>query len=101
MAGAVWEGEGIAPVDTVVYTFIMSEKAKLFTNGGSQAVRLPKSCRFPDDQREVLVRREGNRVILEPANEWPQEVLDLIGTFDEDEVEIPARTSSLENPFDK
>lgn len=29
------------------------EVAKIFSNGGSQAVRLPKNCRF--DQDEVLV----------------------------------------------
>ena len=46
-----------------------SARAKLFQNGGSQAVRLPKECRF-DAQGEVLVRREGRRVILEAADEW-------------------------------
>lgn len=44
-------------------------RAKLFQNGGSQAVRLPKDCRFTA-QHEVLVRREGHRVILEAADEW-------------------------------
>jgi virulence-associated protein VagC len=44
-------------------------RAKLFQNGGSQAVRLPKECRFTA-QREVLVRREGRRVILEAVDEW-------------------------------
>lgn len=38
--------------------------AKLFTHGRSQAVRLPKEFRFPG--KEVRVRRDGNRVILEP-----------------------------------
>ena len=37
----------------------MTARAKLFKNGGSQAVRLPKDCRFPEDQQEVVVRREG------------------------------------------
>ncbi len=32
-------------------------RAKLFQNGGSQAVRLPKDCRF-ESQGEVSVRRE-------------------------------------------
>jgi len=36
--------------------------AKLFTNGGSQAVRLPKDCRFPG--KEVFVKRVGDMVIL-------------------------------------
>ena len=38
-------------------------KAKLFTHGGSQAVRLPKAYRF--EGTEVRVRKEGDRVILE------------------------------------
>src|SRR3989304_2441575 len=55
-----------------------SARAKLFRNGGSQAVRLPKACRFPA-QQEVLVRREGRRVILEPAAEWPEEFRACLG----------------------
>ena len=42
----------------------MTATAKLFTHGGSQAVRLPKAFRF--EGTEVLVRREGESVILEP-----------------------------------
>jgi antitoxin VapB len=37
--------------------------------GRSQAVRLPKEFRFNGDT--VLVHREGDAVILEPAHEWP------------------------------
>ncbi len=44
--------------------------AKLFTHGGSQAVRLPKEFRF--DGAEVRIRKDGNKVILEPvATDWP------------------------------
>src|SRR5438034_4265658 len=57
-------------VYTHVYTRGMAARAKIFHNGGSQAVRLPKAVRFPDDQTEVLVHRVGRRVILEPADEW-------------------------------
>ena len=38
------------------------EKAKIFMNGGSQAVRLPKNCRFEGD--EVMVNKVGNVVML-------------------------------------
>lgn len=38
--------------------------AKLFINGRSQAVRLPKEFRFQGD--EVFIRREGEEVILSP-----------------------------------
>ena len=40
-------------------------KAKLFTHGGSQAVRLPKAFRF--EGGEVRIRKDGDRVILEPV----------------------------------
>jgi len=45
--------------------------AKLFRNGRSQAVRLPKDFRFEGD--EVAIRREGRRVVLEPVRRrsWP------------------------------
>jgi antitoxin VapB len=43
----------------------MSQFAKLFKNGSSQAVRLPREFRFKGDK--VRIRREGNKVILEPA----------------------------------
>ena len=38
--------------------------AKLFRNGDSQAVRLPKEFRF--DGTEVLIKRVGNAVVLLP-----------------------------------
>ena len=46
-----------------------SHRAKVFWSGRSQAVRLPKEFRFHSDT--VLVRREGTSLVLEPANEWP------------------------------
>jgi len=55
-------------------------RAKLFQNGGSQAVRLPKECRF-DAQGEVLVRREGRRVILEVADEWSPKFRACLGAW--------------------
>lgn len=43
--------------------------AKLFENGRSQAVRLPKECRFEGD--EVAVNKIGDIVILLPKeNKW-------------------------------
>lgn len=49
----------------------MKVRAKVFSNGRSQAIRLPKEFRFAGT--EVLVHREGDAVILEPAPvaEWP------------------------------
>jgi antitoxin VapB len=61
----------------------MTERAKLFRTGGSQALRLPKRFRF-DGQTEVLIRREGKRVVLETANRtWSRRFLELAGSAKE------------------
>lgn len=45
--------------------------AKLFQNGRSQAVRLPKEFRLPG--KEVKISKQGNKIILEPIeNSWEQ-----------------------------
>jgi virulence-associated protein VagC len=61
----------------------MSDRAKLFKNGGTQAVRLPADCRFPEDQREVAVKRIGRKIILEPIDEWPKAFRDCLGAWSE------------------
>ena len=49
----------------------METVAKLFKNGRSQAVRLPKEFRFPGDT--VKIKKDGNKVILGPMDKkkWP------------------------------
>ena len=42
--------------------------AKIFKNGQSQAVRLPKEFRFEDD--EVFIKRTGSVVLLIPKGSW-------------------------------
>jgi len=42
------------------------ERASVFMNGRSQAVRLPQSCRFDAGIKNVSVRKVGQAVILEP-----------------------------------
>ncbi|WP_386692513.1 MULTISPECIES: antitoxin [unclassified Lonepinella] len=43
--------------------------AKLFWTGNSQALRLPKAFRF--NSKEVSIRKQGQKVILEPiVNDW-------------------------------
>jgi antitoxin VapB len=48
------------------------KKAKLFTNGRSQAVRLPKEFRFKGDS--VNIRKVGNTVVLSPEGEEEEEM---------------------------
>lgn len=58
----------------------MAERAKLFKSGGSQAVRLPREYRF-EGQEEVLISREGEKVILQPVRRrWSRAFLELAGS---------------------
>ena len=56
--------------------------AKLFKNGQSQAVRLPKEFRF--EGREVYIRRVGRVVLLVPGDDPWQEMADSLGKFTDD-----------------
>jgi antitoxin VapB len=56
--------------------------AKLFRNGQSQAVRLPREFRFKEDH--VFIKREGNVVLLIPARGgWDTLVGSLSGFSDD------------------
>lgn len=58
------------------------DSAKVFTNGGSQAIRLPKTCRF--DTEEVFVNKIGNVVILCPKEERWKSMLTSLDYFTDD-----------------
>jgi antitoxin VapB len=60
----------------------MVATAKVFTNGASQAVRLPKEFRFEGD--EVCVRRIGSAVLLFPKDAAWDLMGQALGKFDED-----------------
>ena len=56
--------------------------AKLFKNGESQAVRLPKEFRFVGD--EVFIQRVGSAVVLLPkAKSWDT-LIDSLAKFPDD-----------------
>jgi len=48
-------------------------EAKLFMNGSSQAVRLPKAFRFAGES--VFVKRFGNGVLLLPKTDDPFDIM--------------------------
>lgn len=56
--------------------------AKVFRNGASQAVRLPKECRFDAD--EVCVKRIGSAVLLYPKDAAWDLMASAIGRADDD-----------------
>ena len=58
------------------------ETAKLFKNGNSQAVRLPKKFRFPGN--EVRIFKNGHQVILEPMDKTLDSLFEALYDFPED-----------------
>ena len=76
---------------TVVYiaVYTMNERevigmmtAKVFENGRSQAIRLPKECRFSSD--EVMVNKIGDIVILLPKHDKWDSFMRAIDMFSDD-----------------
>jgi antitoxin VapB len=62
------------------------DTAKIFTNGKSQAVRLPKEFRF--EGKEVFIKRVGNTVVLIPKSQNTLETWFLtLKNFSEDFME--------------
>lgn len=59
--------------------------AKVFKNGRSQAVRLPKECRFNTD--EVAVNKIGDIVLLIPETDQWNSFMKAIDMFSEDFME--------------
>ena len=56
--------------------------AKLFQNGGSQAVRLPKEYRF--EGNEVLINRVGDVVVMVPRLAYWDTMLKSLDLFTDD-----------------
>ncbi|MGE0490554.1 MAG: antitoxin [Vulcanimicrobiota bacterium] len=61
------------------------QKAKLFKNGQSQAVRLPKEFRFSGS--EVHIKRVGNAVVLMPMEGFWEPMLSALDMFSDDFME--------------
>ncbi|MDR2188687.1 MAG: antitoxin [Azonexus sp.] len=55
-----------------------AKEAKLFRNNRSQAVRIPVEFELPGDR--VLIRREDNRLIIEPVSK-PANIVELIAAW--------------------
>ena len=71
------------------------DTAKIFNNGGSQAVRLPKNYRF--DTSEVYVNQIGNVVMLIPTNDRWQTLLGSLNLFTEDFLSAPMETLPVDD----
>lgn len=55
-----------------------AKEVRLFRNNRSQAVRIPVEFELPGDR--VLIRREGDRLIIEPVTK-PADIAELIAAW--------------------
>jgi len=65
----------------------VSQIAKLFRNGRSQAVRLPKEFRFPGDR--VRIRKTRNGVLLQPISFDTKAWFEKLDRFNREEPFMP------------
>lgn len=72
------------------------QTAKLFANGQSQAVRLPKDCRFNSD--EVYAQRIGEAVLLFPKEKAWETFLEGLDGFTPDYFEAIEKVRADERP---
>jgi antitoxin VapB len=52
-------------------------RVRLFKNGRNQAIRIPREFEIPG--KEAILRKEGGRLIIEPAS--PKSLLALLATL--------------------
>jgi antitoxin VapB len=67
---------------------IMERHVKLFKNGRNQAVRIPREFELPGE--DAIIRKEGDRLIIEPAPRLSSlaDYLKTLEPLDEDFPEI-------------
>lgn len=71
-------------------------RVRLFKNGRSQAVRIPREFELPG--KEAIMRKEGERLIIEPAQ--PKSLLALLATLEPLDEEMPQIDDHLPEPVD-
>ena len=71
-------------------------RVRLFKNGRSQAVRIPREFELPG--KEAIMRKEGERLIIEPAPK--RSLLELLDSWDPIDEEFPPIEDMLPDPVD-
>ncbi|HEC11970.1 MAG TPA: antitoxin [Acidiferrobacteraceae bacterium] len=75
-----------------------SHIAKIFMNGRSQAIRLPKEYRFDTD--EVYITKQGSSVIITEKKPTWDEFFDSESAFDDDFLKDRLDVQPQERDFD-
>ncbi|MEO0410388.1 MAG: AbrB/MazE/SpoVT family DNA-binding domain-containing protein [Pseudomonadota bacterium] len=70
--------------------------AKLFKNGRSQAVRIPREFELPGN--DVVIRQEDGRLVIEPVA--PRSLLDVLKMLEPLEEDFPVIDDPLPEPVE-
>lgn len=74
----------------------LERHVKLFKNGRNQAVRIPREFELPGE--DAIMRKEGERLIIEPAP--PKSLLALLATLTPVEDEFPPIADPAPDPVE-
>jgi antitoxin VapB len=77
-------------------TVIRERHVKLFKNGRNQAVRIPREFELPGE--DAIMRKEGERLIIEPAP--PKSLLALLATLAPLEEDLPPIPDPIPDPVE-
>jgi antitoxin VapB len=74
----------------------LERRVKVCKNGRNWPVRIPREFEFRDD--EAVMRKEGSRIIIEPAR--PNSLLALLATWEPMDDDFPPMQDQPPEPFD-
>ena len=81
----------------LAYAMNMQRSAKLFRNGRSQAVRIPREFEFRG--KDVVMTKDGERLIIEPAKK-KQTLAEWLATLEPIDEEWPEIQDLPADPVD-
>jgi antitoxin VapB len=73
----------------------VERRVRLFKNGRSQAVRIPREFELPGE--DAIMRKEGERLIIEPVPR--KSLLELLATFEQIDEDFPEIDDPPPEPF--
>jgi len=82
----------------LAYAMNMQRSAKLFRNGRSQAVRIPREFEFPG--KDVVILKQGNKLIIEPVKKKKNSLAELLASWEPINDEWPEIEDLPPDPVD-
>jgi antitoxin VapB len=95
-ASAILGGRGLTYAMAYAKLNTMERYVKLFKNGRNQAVRIPRDFELPGE--DAIIRKEGQRLIIEPAP--PQSLLAVLAALPTLDDEFPSIEDLPAEPVD-